>query len=148
MKKGSINPHLRRARIGNCLVCNKEYRAVKDFKQKKQKYCSRVCYQKDWIKNIRPTIKITNTLKNEFNPSWKGDRVGYHGMHRWVINKLGNPQKCEHCGDDSKRKYEWANVDHKYRRNLKDYMRLCTSCHRKWDKKHNNYKGRWTKKHE
>lgn len=45
MKKGSINPNLFRARIGNCVVCNKEYRAVKDFKGRKQKYCNIDCWK-------------------------------------------------------------------------------------------------------
>lgn len=44
MKKGSINPKMWRARIGNCAVCGKEFRAVKDFKDRKQKYCSKDCW--------------------------------------------------------------------------------------------------------
>jgi len=46
MKKNSINPHLYRARVGNCLICGKEYRAVSDFGDRKQKYCSRECWSK------------------------------------------------------------------------------------------------------
>ena len=42
--KGKKYPHLQRARIGICLVCGKKFRAVKDFKDKKQKYCSQQCY--------------------------------------------------------------------------------------------------------
>lgn len=45
MKKGSINPHLWRAKISKCPVCGKEFRAVKDFKDRKQKYCSRECWE-------------------------------------------------------------------------------------------------------
>jgi len=45
-KKGKHYPHLQRARIGNCLVCGKEYRATADFKTRKQKYCSHACYLK------------------------------------------------------------------------------------------------------
>lgn len=44
MKKGSINPHLYRARKGNCLICKKQYRAVSDYKNRKQKYCSKTCW--------------------------------------------------------------------------------------------------------
>lgn len=39
------------------------------------------------------------------------------------------------------RQYQWANKDHKYRRVLEDYMRLCASCHQKYDIKNNNYRG-------
>lgn len=55
MKKGSINPHRYRARIGNCIICNTEYRAVSDFKERKQKYCSKECW------NIRARL-INNCL--------------------------------------------------------------------------------------
>lgn len=44
MKKGSINPKLWRARIGSCLICGKEYRAIGDHRNRKQKYCSRDCW--------------------------------------------------------------------------------------------------------
>jgi len=32
MMKGKKYPHLQRARIGKCLICGKEYRAIHDFK--------------------------------------------------------------------------------------------------------------------
>jgi len=56
----------------------------------------------------------------------------------WIVREKGRPKKCEPCGTTKKRKYEWANVDHKYRRDLNDYIRMCTSCHRKYDIEHNN----------
>jgi len=51
MKKGEKRPDLQRARIGKCIVCGKEFRAVKDFIGKdgynrKQKYCSKECWSK------------------------------------------------------------------------------------------------------
>jgi 5-methylcytosine-specific restriction endonuclease McrA len=61
MKKGSINPHLWRARVGKCLICGKEYRAIKDFKKRKQKYCSRECWSKR-----NPPIKKTCDCGKEF----------------------------------------------------------------------------------
>jgi len=133
MKKGKKYPHLWKARIGNCLVCGKEYRAVSDFKERKQKYCSLKCKEKAWVKIVRPKMRNNPGLKDEKNPAWKGDDVGYHGIHRWVIRKLGTPKKCAHCNSVSKKKYEWANKNHEYKRNLQDWMRLCTSCHRKHD---------------
>jgi len=133
MKKGSINPHLYKARVGNCLICDKEYRAVKDFGNRKQKYCSLKCKEKAWVKEVLPNVKHAK-IYGEKNHSWKGDNVGYYGIHNWVKRELGKPQKCEHCGDTSKRKYEWANKDHKYKRALEDWIRLCTKCHKKYDK--------------
>ena len=71
---------------------------------------------------------------------WKGDFAGYAAMHYWIKRIKGKPKKCEKCGSTEKKKYEWANVDHKYRRKIEDYFRACTSCHRKFDIVNNNYK--------
>lgn len=46
MKKGSTNPHLYKARVGRCVVCDEEYRAIKDCGERKQKYCSKECWSK------------------------------------------------------------------------------------------------------
>jgi len=72
---------------------------------------------------------------------WKGDDVGYFALHSWVVRHKGKPQICEHCGATSKEKWlHWANIDHKYKRNLNDYISLCASCHSKYDRKYNSYK--------
>ena len=72
-------------------------------------------------------------LQEENSSAWLGDSIGYFGVHEWVIRWKGKPQKCEMCGAEDKKKYEWANIDHKYRRILDDYIRLCTKCHRNYD---------------
>lgn len=74
-------------------------------------------------------------LPDEANPSWKGEDVGYHGIHKWVARKLGAPKECSHCGSTSKRKYEWASIGHTYERDISKWIRLCTECHRKFDAK-------------
>lgn len=131
-KRGKKYPHLQRARIGNCLICGKEYRAIKDFKTRKQKFCSATCFQKNFVKNILPNVEHKG-LKDEKNHQWKGNKVGYHGLHKWVARKLGKPMKCDHCLSEDKKKYEWASIDHSYIRDLEAWVRLCTSCHRKYD---------------
>ncbi len=65
---------------------------------------------------------------------WKGNNVKYAGLHRWVSKWLGKPELCSVCGDENAKRYEWANVDHKYRRILEDYIRMCTRCHREYDR--------------
>jgi len=80
-------------------------------------------------------------LSNEKSHLWK-ENVGYRAIHLWVIKNKGKANKCSHCGANTG-KIEWANIDHKYRRNLDDYIQLCTSCHRDYDIKNNNYRGRW-----
>ena len=63
--------------------------------------------------------------------NWKGDAVGYYALHAWVSRHKGTPKKCEQCGTTKAKRYEWANISREYKRDLNDYRRLCTSCHRK-----------------
>jgi hypothetical protein len=68
--------------------------------------------------------------------NWKGDEVGYRGLHLWVEKILGRPKKCKHCGKDGLvgKKIHWANKSGLYLRNLSDWIRLCVPCHKKYDK--------------
>ena len=81
--------------------------------------------------------KISEWNREENNPRWKGENVSYRGLHYWVERKKGKPQICEHCGIKNKyKRLHWANIDHKYIRNLDDYIALCSFCHGKYDKKY------------
>jgi hypothetical protein len=74
-------------------------------------------------------------LDNERNPGWKGEKVSYDGLHRWVQRKLGRPKRCEFCGflSDNPHMFDWANKSHKYKRDLTDWLRLCRKCHNAYD---------------
>lgn len=88
-------------------------------------------------------MRKLRTLQHRINQSgdkngqWKGDNAGYYCMHTWVIRWKGKPNKCEVCGKTKAKKFEWANIDHKYHRILEEYIRMCTSCHRRYD--YNNH---------
>ena len=69
----------------------------------------------------------------ERHHAWKGDNATYVAVHVHIARVKGRPSKCERCGTESAKKYEWANVDHRYSRNPDDYVRMCTSCHRNYD---------------
>jgi hypothetical protein len=73
--------------------------------------------------------------KNEASPNWKGDKVSYYGLHLWVHRELGCPMRCEHCKKlcRNNREIHWANKSGKYRRVKSDWIRLCVSCHKKYD---------------
>lgn len=74
----------------------------------------------DWTKkNIRQTKKLTQSE--------------YMNLHNWVKSKLGKPYNCENCGIKDAKKFEWANKSGDYKKELSDWIRLCTSCHRKFD---------------
>lgn len=72
--------------------------------------------------------RAKGVLKN-----WKGEDASLKAKHQWVSLKKGRPSKCEMCATTKAKKFEWANVDHTYRRNLDDYIRMCTRCHRNYD---------------
>ena len=73
------------------------------------------------------------------NPLWKED-AKYRTIHIWVCNWKGQPDTCEMCGKENLKaqQIQWANIDHKYRRVLDDYIRLCAKCHLDFDKEHGN----------
>jgi NUMOD3 motif len=66
--------------------------------------------------------------------SWKGEDVGYLGLHAWVRRCLGKAQFCEHADSTCKGRFEWANKNHEYKRELDDWLQLCVSHHRRYDK--------------
>lgn len=79
--------------------------------------------------------------RDENHPNWKGDKATYRAIHNWVEVRLGKPMNCSKCNDNTKSRYHWANINHKYERNINDWIRLCAKCHSAFDKqqKGNNY---------
>ena len=86
----------------------------------------------------RPSEETRERMRNSAHKgekayNWKGDKVSYGGLHRWVYRHKGRPKKCEHCGIQEK--IEWANKSRKYLRDFTDWISLCRLCHRKFDSK-------------
>jgi len=73
--------------------------------------------------------------KGNKTKSWKGDSVGYSGVHDWLRDYYGKADRCENkdCQQRSCN-YQWANISKKYNRVRSDWIRLCVSCHQKWDR--------------
>lgn len=59
---------------------------------------------------------------------------GYKNLHRWVRRQKGKPLTCSKCGS-SPLVIHWANIDHKYRKNIDDFIALCPPCHYRFDHK-------------
>lgn len=68
------------------------------------------------------------------NPNWKGDNICYSRLHHWIKRELGEPQFCVDCGTTTAKRFEWANISGKYKRDINDFKRLCVKCHRKFDR--------------
>lgn len=88
------------------------------------------------LAHYHATKQLKGYATGDRNPNWKGDDVGYHGLHKWIQAQRGRPTKCEHCGledPDHPKRFQWANKSHEYKRDISDWIRLCTKCHFAYD---------------
>ena len=112
-----------------CLTCGSGFHRPPSAKAK---FCSKDCYSADQKANSYPgRFQEGHAPVNGGN--WRGDEVGYYGIHSWVQKELGSPSECADCGDTSPRRYEWANISREYKRDINDWKRLCRPCHHKFD---------------
>ena len=131
---GINSPNWRGGKITkNCLFCKGFFLVFPSHFSKN--FCSRKCTDRFKSKNYFG--------EKHFN--WKGEDVGYFGLHTWLKKVLGKPKVCsnESCfyprfnergkWMEKPKRYEWANISGKYLRDVKDYFQLCPSCHRKYD---------------
>ncbi len=130
-----------------CLFCQEMYlthRSYSKTQKEKSKFCSLSCGSKWKHQNLghlkKYQFKKGENL-SEAHPNWKGEDTGIKAKHAWVKARLGKAIQCTRCQKNrDEATIDWANVDHKYTRNLKDYIQLCRSCHRQHDIKYNGYK--------
>jgi hypothetical protein len=94
---------------------------------------------------IAARIAAKRSQRGSANSSWKGDDATYAALHKRVEVLRGRPHRCEHCPQTNGR-FEWANVSGNYASEL-DYIRLCISCHRKFDAKRRRESGSKTSAH-
>jgi hypothetical protein len=79
-------------------------------------------------------IILSQKMKGN-NFGWKGDKIGYHGIHAWLRREFGKANKCENinCEHKSKR-FNYALLrEHKMERKKENFWMLCQSCHEKYD---------------
>lgn len=73
-------------------------------------------------------------IKGENAPNYK-KVVGKSQVHRWMDKHYGRPQVCEM--ENCSRKciwFDWAlKTGKKYERDKDNFLRLCRSCHRRYD---------------
>ncbi len=101
----------------NCLRCEK----LVWFNQARilnggGKYCSQLCSNK------------STGLRGDKSPHWKGNDVGYYGIHNWLYTNFGKADKCEQCGRT--KRVQWAKLkDKPYERKRENFFKLCSICH-------------------
>lgn len=100
---------------------------------------------KNWRKGYKHSEETKRKIKQNHinvkernNPRWKGNNAGRRPLHQWIERHWGKANHCELCGkngDGKGNKFEWANLkNHKYSRDINDYIMLCNSCHQRMDK--------------
>lgn len=123
----------------SCSECGKDFKITSSQLSKGEgRFCSRECFY-DYFKR---TVK-----RGEDSPNWKGDDVGYPGVHDWVRLHKGRPNKCGICGSSDAKKYEWSNKSGEYKRDITDWQSLCTKCHMDYDGLREKWKATVTKKY-
>ena|SRR3990167_11374 len=84
--------------------------------------------------------------RDEKGGNWKGNEVGYMGIHLWLHRKFGKANKCENSKclyprvNKAKQMifypklFQWAKLrGKKYQRKKENFTMLCVSCHVKYD---------------
>ena len=82
--------------------------------------------------NYKCRVAKKRNQTGEANASWKGVKAGYAALHYRVQKLRGTPSFCSMCETTTAKRFEWANVTGDYS-NIYDYIRLCKSCHSKYD---------------
>lgn len=89
--------------------------------------------------------KLSKLRKGKPRPGWvpKGNdhhkfqlEPSYMAIHKWLATHFPKSGICEHCGGASKKMANDYALIHgrEYSREREDYLELCRSCHRKYDK--------------
>ena len=114
-----------------CGNCKKEIEiAPSKLKRNKNFFCDLKCCREGRV--------YKKGMINENHPAWRGESAGLDAKHLWVRRVFGVENKCEECGTTRTNTiYDWANLDHKYRRVREDWKRLCRGCHMRHDIKFN-----------
>ena len=134
---------------------NRIYQTKENATEKQLKYWESLKNRRSNVFGMRWKIKDTSKMKGRKGVksyNWKGNNASYCTIHCWLKRWKIKSNHCENPNCIYPRKdrrgnlmikpsrLEWANVDHKYKRKLEDYILLCTPCHRNYDKKFINEK--------
>lgn len=89
---------------------------------------------------LKISIKAKERCKNPLNNSnYKGDKVGYIGIHIWLRKTYGYPFSCEKCNMNGIKKNNKWNIawalkkGFGYERKRENFFALCNKCHRSYD---------------
>ena len=81
------------------------------------------------VRSLESRKRYSKSKMGDRNPTWKGDKVKYAGLHLWIQRQLGKAAVCVNGHIASV--YYWANISGKYKRDVNDFRQLCNSCNGK-----------------
>ncbi|NTU69984.1 hypothetical protein HGB13_04170 [bacterium] len=102
-------------------------------------------------------LKVSKTMKErgvsvgKNNPMWRGGspKLEYNRIHKY-LRDLGEQKRCENrednilefkCTSVENKQYDYALINgKKHAKKRKNYIMLCPSCHKRYDKTYLNFK--------
>ncbi len=85
------------------------------------------------VEKDRPVDDKRGRVSGSDHPNWKGDDASYSAIHNWVRRQKGEPSLCEGCGATESKRFEWSSIGHEYLRSVDNWIRLCKSCHLRYE---------------
>ncbi len=92
---------------------------------------------------VKARVAAKRNQSGPINHMWKGDNASYKAFHVRLKHEKGKAKDhgCAVCGTkDPSIWYDWANLTGKFE-DMDDYLPMCRSCHRKYDKKRRKQDG-------
>jgi hypothetical protein len=132
-KLGSKNPQF--GKVGTCLGRKQTPEQIAKIKEARAKQVVTAKHRKSIGQSLKK-LWDSGELKRENWWTWKGDKVGYSGLHKRIRREFGQPDTCEHCHKSglTGKQIHWANKSGMYKSERSDWLRLCVTCHRRYDK--------------
>jgi len=152
-----------------CKQCGKEFWIAPSLiKRGGGKYCSKECHTNSMDKKIKficpkcgkiillkpsnakrypvhfcsKSCRNTYKYSGENSPFWKGDLVGYSGLHLWLTQNKSKPKVCKFC--KVKKPQCLANLRGNYVRDINEFAWLCWKCHNDFDRNNPKLKSQIT----
>jgi len=80
----------------------------------------------------RKGIKFSKNWRNNIGKTHVKDfeDVTIGNKHRKIEAKYGKANYCELNKTHKSKRFHWANINHKYNKNINEWIQLCDSCHK------------------
>jgi hypothetical protein len=104
-----------------------------NWKRYAKKKCP-VCGEKI-VDTAKACLKHRDNSKSIGNKkAFKSESDNYSTIHKWLVREYGKATRCENKKCDHKSKiFEWANIKG-IKRERKNFIMLCKSCHMRFDR--------------